>query len=297
MSGAGPGHDLRSAASVVDLFEKAAAAMRSARGRDGSVVRLPARGRLLATGDLHDHAEHFRRIVRLADLDGSPEHHVVLHEIIHGEALVNGLDLSHRMLARVAQLVLDHPGQAHVLLGNHELGQMAGHRVSKGAGDNVQLFNEGLAYVFGDDWEAVAAAVRAFIAAMPLAVRSDSGLLCAHSLPAPRSMGVFDPGVLERPLAEADYRPRQGSAYLMVWGRGWGEAETAVLSARWGVDLFCVGHEHVAGGIEPRGARAIILNSDHAMGAVVPFDLAAVGDAAGAVGRAIRLAAVPGDAP
>ncbi len=287
------GVNLQDAAAVVDLFDRAAHALRGSPYRDGSRVRLPPRGRLLVTGDLHDNLEHLRKIVHLAGLEASPDHHVVLHEIVHSEVLINGLDLSHRMLARVAELVVDHPGQVHVLLGNHELAQMTGQRVSKGAGDSVELFNEGLAFAFGDDGQTVAVAINGFIAAMPLAVVSESGILCAHSLPGSRMFDRFDPDVLWRDLAERDYDRQTGSAYLMVWGRGFGERELDTLAERWGVELFVLGHEHVANGLAVRGTRLIILNSDHEFGTVVPIDLARVPGAEEAVQLAIRLRSIP----
>lgn len=280
-----------------DLFDSAADALRSSPHRAGSAVNLPARGRLLATGDLHDNPQHFEKIVRLADLGASPDHHLVLHEIIHGEILVNGVDLSHRMLARVARLVTDHPGQVHVLMANHELAQMTGQRVTKGAGDNVALFNDGLEFAFGDAWEEVAQAVCRFIGAMPLAARSTSGLLCAHSLPSPRKLPVFDPSILDRELVESDYRPPDGSAYLMVWGRGWGDREVRTLADHWGTKLFCLGHEHVDNGIAMRGDQAIILNSDHEMGTVIPIDLAAPPSAEEAMFMAVRLGGLPPAGP
>jgi hypothetical protein len=287
------GVNLQDAAAVSGLFGRAAAALRDSPYRDGSRVRLPARGRLLVTGDLHDNHEHLRKIVHLAGLEASPDHHVVLHEIVHSEILVNGLDLSHRMLARVAELVVDHPGQVHVLLGNHELAQMTGQRVSKGAGDNVKLFSEGLAFVFGDDGQMVADAINGFIAAMPLAVVSESGILCAHSLPGSRMFDRFDPDVLSRELAEQDYDSQTGSAYLMVWGRGFDQRELDTLSERWGVELFVVGHEHVDNGLAIRGTKLIILNSDHEFGTVVPIDLSRVPGAEEAVQLAIRLRSIP----
>ncbi len=255
-------------------------------------MRLPARGILLATGDLHDNPEHFRKIVRLARLDESPDRHVVLHEIIHGDLLVNGVDLSHRMLVRVARLLLEHPAQVHVLLANHELAQMTGRGVTKGAGNSVELFNDGLAFVFGDDWETVAGSIKEFIRAMPLALVSESGVLCAHSVPSPRTMASFDCGVLERRLTDDDYRPMRGSAHLMVWGRGYGEPDIEALAQRWRVKLFCLGHVHVDNGIAVRGPRVIVLNSDHEMGTVLPIDLADVPSAEEALLHAVRLRSI-----
>ncbi|MHC4709757.1 MAG: metallophosphoesterase [Planctomycetota bacterium] len=182
------GVNLQDAAAVSGLFGRATAALRDSPYRDGSRVRLPARGRLLVTGDLHDNHEHLRKIVHLAGLEASPDHHVVLHEIVHSEILVNGLDLSHRMLARVAELVVDHPGQVHVLLGNHELAQMTGQRVSKGAGDNVKLFSEGLAFVFGDDGQMVADATVRPRRALPGAGRT--GLRQPDGVGVPHGVGA-----------------------------------------------------------------------------------------------------------
>ena len=285
---------LNDPSAVCDLFGRAAEALLSSPYRCGCAVNLPGRGRLLVTGDLHDNPEHFAKIVGLARLGESDDRHVVLHEIIHGEMLVNGVDLSHRMLARVAQLVTDHPRQVHVLLGNHELAQMTGQRVSKGAGDNVALFDGGLQFAFGEAWTGVSEAIGRFVRAMPLAARSESGLFCAHSLPAPRKLDAFDAEILDRELTDQDYCPPDGSAYLLVWGRGWGEREVNALGAAWNTVLFCLGHERAPNGIAMRGPRAIILNSDHEMATVVPIDLAEIPTAEGAMHMAVRLGGLDG---
>lgn len=286
--------DMQNAREVVEVFRDAARAMRNEPHRRGSHVQLPARGRLVVTGDLHDNPLHFNTIVRLAKLDASPDHHVVFQEMIHSERLVNGVDLSHRMLLRVANLVVAHPAQVHPLLANHELSQMTGKGVSKGAGDSVQLFNDGLAFVFDDEWEDVAEAIAEFIRAMPLALRSDSGVFCAHSLPAPRLMERFDPGVLDRPLTDADYERDGGAAYAMTWGRRNTPEQVEALAKEWNVRLFCLGHEHVETGCEMRGRHEIRLNSDHEQGAVLIVDLADPPDAEEAVMSAIRLHAIAG---
>ncbi len=255
--------------------------------RRGASVRLPASGTLLATGDLHDNPLHLDKILRIAGLERGPGHHVVLHELIHGERLVNGVDLSHRMLLRAAGLVAERPDQVHVLLANHELAQLTGRGVTKGAGNSVALFDDGLAFVFGDDWTAVRDAVVAFLRALPLALVSAGGVLCAHSLPA--NLDGFDAGVLERDLADADYQAPRGAAHQMVWGRGFSEATTAALASRWDVRLFCLGHEHVDNGIGRRGERVVLLNSDHEYATVLPLDLADLPSPEEALMHAVRL--------
>lgn len=287
----------KSAAEVMGILRKAADALRSSPHRAGSVLRLPNSGRVLVTGDLHDNPDHLSRIVKLACLE-SAGNHLILHEIIHSEHLVNRVDLSHRMLLRVAALIVSYPNQVCLLLANHELAQMTGKGVSKGGGDSVALFNDGLAFAYGDGWTQVAEAIKALIRALPLAARSDAGLLCAHSLPGPRP--GFDPAVLDRDLTDADYRWRTdvgvaGSAYLMVWGRGYSAEQVETLASRWGVKLFCLGHEHVANGIEARGPRVVVLNSDHEFATALPIDLAGVPTAEEAVMSAIRLRSVPSE--
>lgn len=259
---------------MIALFERAAETLRSQPCRMGSVDRIPAVGRLLVTGDLHDNPFHLQKITHLARLGASKDHHVVLHEMIHGEKLVNGADMSHRMLAKVAELVLQHPGQVHPLLANHELAQMTGRGVSKGAGNSVDLFNDGLEYVFGDDWGDVSAAMVEFIKAFALALITDSGILCAHSLPAPHMIDKFDFEVINRELTPQDYVPPTGAAHLMVWGRQHQPEEVERLAAAWKIKLFCLGHEHADTGLEMRGPRLLILNSDHEHASVLPIDLA-----------------------
>lgn len=287
--------NLRDPAAVVRLLEQAAQTLTTGPSRTGSIVRLPARGRLLATGDLHDNPVHLGAIIKLAQLDRSPDHHVVLHELIHGEHLINGMDFSHRMLCRVAELVVQFPGQVHPLLANHELSQLMGRGVSKGAGNSVVLFEQAVEYAFGDDAETVSEAIHAFIRAMPLALTGGpqgAAVLCAHSLPAPLMMKRFDPGVFERQLSDHDYRGPFGSAYLMTWGRQHTQEQIEQLAKTWGIKLFCIGHEHVPGGIDLRHGRVIILNSDHEFATALPLDLAAVPDAEQAMSRAIPLRAV-----
>lgn len=266
--------DLSDAAQVAEQLDQAAEALVNSPLRRGSCHHLPRRGRLLVTGDLHDNPIHFGRIQAFAHLDRA-DHHVVLHELVHGDRLVNGVDLSYRILVRVASLVLEHPGRVHPVLANHELAQAFRQSVSKGGGDNVLLFDAGLEWAFGDDASMVEESIDRFVRAMPLAVRCEHGSLVSHSLPAPYAMKKFDPGILDRELRDEDFVPNSGSAWLMVWGRAQTEAQLDLLAERWNVKLFFNGHAHVPTGIEAVHARQVILNSDHDQAMVLPLDLEA----------------------
>ena len=264
--------DHLNAEGAAELFNDATETLRSDPLRRGSCVVLPATGRLVATGDLHDNPIHFQKVCAFAKLD-RPDHHVILQELIHGERLTHGCDLSWRMLAKVAALRLRHPGQVHPMLANHEIAQAFLQPVSKGAGECTKLFRDGLEWSFGDDAGLVEEAVTGFIRAMPLAVRTETGLLSAHSLPAPAAMARFDPGVLGRALEDADFAARTGSAWSMTWGRGQTPETVGALAEAWGVRLFVLGHKHVEQGAETPFPGVVFLNSDHERGAVIAFDL------------------------
>ncbi len=279
--------DLKDPNVVREVFSRGAAACRDAACRHGSIESIHPPGTLVATGDLHDNPMHFAALTRAcglvepATLDDAPpapaRAHLLLHEIIHPDRLVNGMDFSYRVLARAAALKARYPEHVHVLLGNHELAQLTNASIVKDGIKSVDAFRQGLEYVFADEAGAVESAMNQFIKALPLALRCATprgDILCAHSLPPAAVMARFDPGVLSRDLTDEDYEPRRGAAYLMVWGRGYDPELLEDLVERWGVAMFILGHEKVDAGAMFVPPNAIVLNSDHARGVYLPIDLA-----------------------
>jgi hypothetical protein len=275
--------DLQNADVVCEALLAGACANREAPCRAGSIDIVRAPGRLIATGDLHDNPLHLARLISAAGLGGVDQpagapSHLVLHEIIHSDRLINGMDFSYRALVRVAALKAEHPAFVHTLLANHELSQIAGAGIVKDGVRVVEAFDEALDYAFGERMPEVQSAIREFILSMPLALRcagpgGRGDILCAHSIPSPWMMNRFDPTVLSRELTEADYEPRQGSAYIMVWGRGYDAEQIEDLVERWGVGLFILGHEKAENGVHFIPPCALVLNSDHERGVYLPIDL------------------------
>jgi len=257
---------------VADVLEEAADANRTMAGRTGSVIDLPSEGRLVMTGDLHDHALNLQRIVKYAELDRDPNNYLVLHEIVHGEHMLNGQDLSIRTLARVAALKAAYPSQVLLLLSNHELAQYLGRRILKGSDNVVETFDAGLEYLFPDDAEVVRDAFRDYVATLPLAIRAPNGVFCAHSLPSPKELEAFDPAVIDRELTADDLSSR-GSAYKMVWGRNHDQATASELAEAWGAQVFVLGHQPADLGYETQGETMLILASDHEQGVLLPIEL------------------------
>lgn len=277
-----PSPDLANAEAVVHALRAGALANRTASCRVGSIDRVEAPGRLIATGDIHDNPINFATVVGAAGLDvGEGEEptdpaHLTLHEIIHPPTLVGGMDFSYRGLTRVAALKARFPEFVHTLLANHELAQVYGAGIVKNGVRVVDAFNAGVEYVFGEDADAVQDAIKDFVLSMPLALRCvcpQGDILCAHSLPAAANMARFDPTVLNRALTEDDYQPRVGSAYFMVWGRGYDAELLEDLTERWGVNLFILGHEHAEHGYALVEPNALVLNTDHEKGVYLPVDL------------------------
>lgn len=266
--------DVNDAAAVADVLRRCAELNLSQKARTGGSIHLGKKGTLVATGDLHDHGPNLQRITKYADLDAGKSRHLILHEVIHGENLLHDADLSVRTLARVAELKVKYPDQVHLLQSNHELAQMLGEGIMKDGISSVEAFDEGLAYLYGDDAEDVAAAVDEYVDSLALCVRCGNGVMVAHSLPAPRRIEDFDKDVLDREITDEDLSIH-GSAYDMVWGRYQNKKIMTELAEAWGVSVFVLGHQPAEMGYEPLGDNGIILASDHGHGQLLPIDLSA----------------------
>lgn len=268
----GDGLDVQDPDVAIALFRQAAEASLNHPLRQGSAVHLPSTGELIMTGDLHDHVLNLRKIAHYADLENHPDRHVILHELIHGGHTVDGRDMSVRTLARAAAYKIAYPQQVHIMAGNHELAQLGGEGIMKGGLSVVEVFDDGVEYIYGDAAESVLEAMNDFIRAMLLAVKCANGVFCSHSLPSPRMFDSFDPTIIDRIPTEADLKP-EGSAYHLVWGRNHTEELAEDLADEWGVNLFVMGHQPVDAGYYVEGESMLILASDDNHGVIVPIDL------------------------
>ena len=265
--------DLGDPVAMRDLFNEAASLNLSCPLRRGAVVELPEEGRAVLTGDLHDARGHLGKLLKLSRISYSENYHLVLQETIHGEDLVNGLDLSYRCLAEIAEQKVLRPDQVHHVQSNHELAQMNGEGIVKGSVSVVDAFNDGLESVFGGDAGRVGDAIGRYIGTLPLAVRCANGVMCAHSLPNGSQLRTFDAGVMDRRLTADDMSAPSGAAYVMTWGRSYTDRTAEELAERWGVELFVLGHQHVEMGWDVLGSRVLILNTDHEYAHALPVDL------------------------
>jgi len=283
--------DLRDADVVAGLFSEATRANLNTPGRVGAVVDLPDSGQLLLTGDLHDNATNFQRLQKLAGLDSSPDNRAIFHEVIHGPDLVNGMDLSVRMLARVAALKCRYPDQVNVLLSNHELAQLRNEGILKEGRDTVESFDEGLDFMYGGQADAVREAMNVYLVSLPLAVRCANGVFACHSIPGNSRAKRFDPTVIDRVPTEEDLSEK-GDAYYMVWGRNQSQQTADTLAEAWNCKQFVMGHQPADMGYEPLEDTMLVLASDHSHGVALPIDLSQTYDQEQLIESIVPLASV-----
>ncbi len=264
--------DLRDAQAVADLFTRAAKANLQTPGRAGAVVDLNDTGSLLMTGDLHDNAQNYQRLLKLARLDADPTNRIIFHEVIHGPDLVNGMDLSVRMLARVAAMKCRYPDQVHVMQSNHELAQLRNEGILKEGRDTIESFDDGVEFMFGHQADAVRDTMNSYLSSLPLAVRCANGVFCSHSIPSNSKMRRFDPAVIDRVPTQQDLSEK-GDVYHMVWGRNQKQETADTLAKAWACKQFVMGHQPAEMGFEPIQDTMLVLASDHSHGVALPINL------------------------
>jgi hypothetical protein len=257
-------------APAADIFRQAARLNREDPRRRGNLVQLEPAMLVLATGDIHGNAQALARILSFARRRPRPWR-LVLQEIIHGPLDDHGADRSVEPLLRAARAKIEFPQEVLFLMGNHDLAQLTGVEISKGASGACDAFRQGVKYVFEDQADEVAPAVTEFLASMPMAVRTPNRVLITHSLPSPHRQSAAGVDVLTRDYQDGDFH-RGGPAYEWTWGRNQTPEQTEELAAKLDVDFFMLGHRRTPSGCELILPRALTLACDHAHGCVLCFD-------------------------
>ena len=262
------------AAEAADIFLQAAELNRQDPLRSGSLLEFPPYGQVVMTGDLHGHRRNFDKLQRYCQLDYAGARHVVLHEIIHEEAVdLSGRDDSHFVLLDVARWKCAYPDQVHILQSNHELAQLTGHEITKNGRIVTVAFEQSVMQSYGTGGQRVMDAMHEYLRSLPLAGRTPNRVFLSHSLPYPHELSLFDPTVLQREPTESDLRER-GAGHMLVWGRYHTTDALAELRRLLDVDFFVCGHQPQESGFDIVHGRMIILASDHNHGVFLAMDLA-----------------------
>ena len=252
----------RAAAEMINLMDRAAMLTRQEPLRRGNVVCLPPKGDLVVLGDLHGNTENLRKVVEWAALSLHRDRYVVLQELVHGGPLDSrGRDHSFRLLEEAAELKCRFGSQVQMVLSNHDLAELTGSTITKGSHNVSSAFWRGLANAYGEGWPEVHGAYQRLLSALPLAVRTPSGVFISHSTPQRDTLDLLDYTIFDRPLTAEDYLPG-GSAYALVWGRFQDQEVADTFAKRVGAEVLVTGHQASAPGVKAPTSRHIILVSD-----------------------------------
>lgn len=254
-------------------LRQAVALVRATPGRRGHTVALEGCTDVLVAGDLHGHVAHFQALLKFADLAGHPARHFVMQEVIHGKfRYPNGGDKSHQLVDLFAALKGQFPRQVHYLPGNHELAQWTNRPVLKADENQNALFREGVNEAYGAKFgPQIYDAYLDLFRALPVAVRAPNGVLVSHSLPATRSLALFDPARLERDTyAEEDLQPG-GSVHSLLWGRDTSPDAAANFLRKMGCELLVSGHIACNEGFTVPNDRQVIVDCAEPPGGYVLF--------------------------
>ena len=277
---------------IIELYNHARQTNLDHPHRKGQFLDIPAPAEVIMTGDLHGHERNFDKIVRFAALAENPQRHLVLHELLHEPRTSTEHCFSFRLLERALRLQQAFPQRVHLLLGNHALCQVFDKPVARTGGDAVKRLRAGLEQAYGPHAQEVSQAMAEFLLSDPLAARLSNRIMLSHSLPSPAKMPRFDPNIIRKDhLDHADLQ-RDGSAYLLLWGRRQKSDQLAQLGRDWDVDLFVNGHQPQEMGFSLHASRQLILASDNSHGCCLPIDLSRTYTAKTLAQSIVRLAAI-----
>ena len=251
---------------IIDRLDRAAILARRDPLRRGNIIDLPEKDDVVILGDIHGDRENFHRVIEWAALHLHKKRYLVLQELIHGGPRdAQGGDVSFRLLEETAALKCRFPSQVQLILSNHDLCEVLGSVVKK-AGANVSApFWRGIENAYGQDWPEVHGAYRRFLSALPLAVRTPSGIFVSHSTPQRNALGRFDYSIFDRALSMDDYLAG-GSVYELVWGRNHDQTAADEFARHVGAEILVTGHQTSLPGVKTPTSRHIILTSDGPLG-------------------------------
>jgi len=259
---------------VVNLLKAGIEANTTDKYRRDNVVFLPAADNVIIAGDLHGHRRNFERILAYADLYNNHSRHLILQEIIHGGPQDSeGGCLSYRLLFDVVRYKLDFPNRVHIIMGNHDIAFINNKKVMRNGKEMNRSMRLALDREFLQTSPNVKLAIKQFLFSQPLAVKCYNRIWLSHSLPSDRYLGKFDQKVLYRQLKNEDVA-RQGSAYLLTWGRKHSQSLLDSMAKLFDVDVFILGHQPQEQGWGQAGKNLIIVASDHNHGCLLAIDLA-----------------------
>ncbi len=250
-----------SADAAIRLMAEAAKANAACRYRVGAMIKLPASGEVMITGDLHGNRNNFMRIVRAADLPRYNERHLVLQELVHEEDVPRDVACrSYQVVELAARLKVTFPDRVHLLLGNHEFAELNDLPIAKHGQELNEPFQEGVMKAYGDRWQEVKTAYKIFWRSFPLAALTSNGEFICHSTPTLDHMAGLTREYLES-LPAGEGLGRTSPAYYLLWGRDYSPEAADKFAEQMKVERLIVAHTACDAGFNLPSHRHIVLDS------------------------------------
>ena len=277
---------------IIDLCKQAAELNYSLNFRNGNIIELPEKGKLIVSGDLHGHRKNYQKIIAFADLENNPDTHLILQEILHGGIKdEKGGCLSFQLFFEILDLKTRFPDRVHMIMGNHDTAIITDSDVMKAGREMNEALKNALKRCFGEDFQTVNDAIKEYLLSQPLAAKTAKGIWVSHSLPADRYISDFDLDVFDTELFPDDLL-RPEPAYLLTWGRRHSDEKLTEFADALGVNIFILGHQKHEKGAKQAGKNAIILISEHNHGCLIAIDLAKMYTVEELLDRVISLASI-----
>lgn len=235
----------------------------------GKLLVYPDRGRLIFATDFHGQLLDFQRLAaRFSARRARGEDLYLLFagDFVHGPRPDQRRgpwlrpDRSPQLLLALEQLLRDHPGRVHSLLGNHEHAHLGGAPTQKfyrGLDDDVSVLNQRL----GDQRRRFCDLFRSFYAA----ALAPCGLLFTHAAPDLPAT----PDLLHR-VTTARFDQRDEVLLKLLWPRGVpsGRIDAVLEAMRFkGIQprVSVYGHEIIPSGVDRSRPRQLVVSTSFAV--------------------------------
>jgi hypothetical protein len=262
------------AQSIIDLLNKGIKANKTDKYLIGNLISLPSKGSLVITGDIHGQCRNFEKIITYTDLSNNPQRHLIFQEIIHGGPEdEEGGCISYKILFEAIRYKIQFPDRVHFIMGNHDTAFITDSEVMKDGKEMNRSLCAAIRREFKEDSTSIELAMCEFLHSQPLAVKCQNRIWISHSLPNTYNVDKFDPSIMEKELTIEDL-VKDGSAYLLTWGRKFSKESLKKMSTLFNVDIFILGHQPQPKGWSRPEENLIIFTCDHSHGCLMEIDLA-----------------------
>lgn len=244
------------------------------------LLRLPDRGRLLVSADLHGNLRDFLAIVAHFESLGSDGYLLFLGDVLHGpyvpfdswgaHPLLRGRpyrDQSPALLLGISELMARYPGRVFILLGNHEHAHIGGPRTSVFARDEAAVLEQRIG-IEGSSWLAQ------LLDGLPIWAVTASGLLFSHAAPAALLGDLAElEGIDYRhysPPQAAALAPQSGAVSRpdpasllgsLLWTSSLPPVQARQVLDTLGLAISIYGHSVIPAGYQTIGSEQLILSS------------------------------------